>query len=69
MLPHSALAAPGDQYLADLDGVLVSVAAVSPRDAYFIAMTSVYGVEPQCPLEHPVVYQIDQNGELLAVFD
>ena len=73
--PLLANAAPGDQYLVDI-GALVSVAAVSPRDAYQIAMTARYGPEDEwygsgdeCPCEQPLVYQIDSNGELIAVFD
>lgn len=62
------VAAPGDQYLVDL-GELVQVAAVSPRDAYSMAMTSRFGPEPQCPPENPLVYQIDAEGQLIAVFD
>lgn len=69
MFPHSTVAAPGDNYLVDL-GRLVPVAAVSAMDAFLIATTSVFGVMPQCPFEHPLVYQIDDAGELvLAVFD
>lgn len=73
--PHSATAAQGDSYLVDL-GRLVQVVAVSPMDAYLIANTSVTGFMEegeegvtQCPAEHPLVYQIDQAGELIAVFD
>lgn len=59
---------PGDQYLVDI-GELVSVAAVTPRDAYQIAMTARYGLWLQVPPEQPLVYQIDANGELIAVYD
>ncbi|HEY2361234.1 MAG TPA: hypothetical protein VGK36_08970 [Candidatus Angelobacter sp.] len=59
---------PGDNYLVDL-GRLVQVSATSPMDAYLIASTAVFGAMPQCPPEHPMVYQIDQHGELIAVFD
>jgi hypothetical protein len=66
--PLLATVAPGDRYLVDL-GELVPVAAVSPRDACQIAMTARYGRWLQIPPEQPLVYQIDANGELIAVFD
>jgi hypothetical protein len=66
--PLPTVAALGDNYLVDL-GRLVQVAATSPMDAYLIATTSVFGAMPQCPPEHPMVYQIDEYGELIAVFD
>jgi protein involved in polysaccharide export with SLBB domain len=66
--PLLASVAPGDQYLVDV-GDLVPVAAVSARSAYFIAMTARYGPGIECPPEQPMVYQIDANGELIAVFD
>jgi hypothetical protein len=47
----------------------VPVAAVSPRDAYQIAMTSRFGPGEQCPPEHPLVYQMDADGEVMAVFE
>jgi hypothetical protein len=60
--------APGDYYLVDV-GELVPVAAVSPRSAFHIAMTGRYGHSQQCPSERPMVYQLDQDGELLAVYE
>lgn len=66
--PLPTVAALGDNYLVDL-GRLQQVAAISPEAAYQIAMTSVFGAMPQCPPEHPMVYQIDEHGELIAVFD
>jgi hypothetical protein len=32
-------------------------------------MTSVFGDMPDSVPEHPMVYQIDEHGELIAVFD
>lgn len=60
-------AAPGDQYLVDL-GRLVPVAAVNPRSAYQIALTSV-GIEREFPEQTPKVYQLDFQGELIAVYE
>jgi hypothetical protein len=60
--------APGDYYLVDV-GELVPVAAVNARSAFHIAMTMREGMAQQCPPEHPVVYQIDPDGELIAVYD
>jgi hypothetical protein len=69
MFPHTPIAASGDNYLVDL-GRLVPVAAVSAKEAFLLATTSVFGAMPEVPFEHPMVYQIDDAGELvLAVFD
>jgi hypothetical protein len=70
LLPNGApdrAMAPGDQYLVDL-GRLVPVAAVNARSAYQIALTSV-NMEPEFPAQQPVVYQLDPDGELIAVYD
>jgi hypothetical protein len=66
--PLPTVAALGDNYLVDL-GRLEQVAAVSPEAAYHIAMTSVFGEMPEGAPDHPMVYQIDEYGELIAVFD
>jgi hypothetical protein len=66
--PLPTIAALGDNYLVDL-GRLVQVAATSPREAYLLASTAVFGAMPECPPETPMVYRVDQNGELIAVFD
>jgi hypothetical protein len=62
--PHSG---PSIEYLVDL-GRLVPVAAVNARSAYQIALTSV-GLEPEFPAQTPLVYQLDSDGELIAVYD
>jgi hypothetical protein len=68
LLPAAPVyAMSGDQYLVDL-GRLVPVAAVNPRSAYQIALTSV-GFEREFPEQQPKVYQLDSQGELIAVFD
>jgi hypothetical protein len=67
-LSAPGIAMPGDQYLVDV-GALVRVVAVSPRSALQIAMTGVFGPGLQCPPEHPMVYQIDSEGELIAVYE
>lgn len=67
--PHATIAAPGDSYFVDLGSRLVQVVAVTPMDAYLIANTSLFGEMPEFPFEHPLVYQIDDAGELIAVFD
>jgi len=62
-------AAPGDWYLVDL-GKLVGVAAVSASGAFHMAMGDSCGSDPQLPArEHPLVYQLDTDGAILAVFD
>jgi hypothetical protein len=71
LLLPAANVSPGDQYLVDL-GRLVPVAAVNARSAYRIALNSV-GIEPEFPESlhemAPRVYQLDPQGELIAVFD
>jgi hypothetical protein len=62
--PHSDTAI---KYLVDL-GRLVPVAAVNPRSAYRIALTSV-GLEREFPARPVLIYQLDSNGELIAVYD
>ena len=61
-----------DQYLVDV-GELVPVSAVNARDAYSMARTlatSLHAMaEQQCPPQVPKVYQLDSQGELIAVFD
>lgn len=61
-------AAPGNWYLVDL-GELVGVAAVSARGAFNMAMGDSCGSDSQCAPEHPLVYQMDTDGKVLAVFD
>lgn len=57
-----------DQYLVDV-GELVPVSAVNARSAFFMAMAARYGAAQQCPPQTPRVYQLDPEGELIAVFD
>jgi hypothetical protein len=58
-----------DQYLVDV-GELVAVSAVNARSASFMAMAALYGgAEQLCPPIQPRVYQLDSQGELIAVFD
>jgi hypothetical protein len=58
-----------DQYLVDV-GELVAVSAVNARSASFMAMAARYGgAEQPCPPQPPRVYQLDPEGELIAVFD
>lgn len=57
-----------DQFLVDV-GELIPVAAVNATSAYHMATSGLYGPGQQCPPEHPLVYQIDATGELIAVFD
>jgi hypothetical protein len=70
LLPAARLpiTAPGDCYLVDV-GELVIIPAVSARDAFQIAMTMRYGPGQQCPEEHPMVYQLAADRELLAVYE
>jgi len=65
--PHSG---PPIKYLVDL-GRLVPVAAVNARSAYQIALTSVGTTRGLGLLTrlHAMVYQLDSNGELIAVYD
>jgi hypothetical protein len=60
-------------YLVDV-GELVPVTAVNARDAYSMARglaTPLHAMAAQqpCPPMPPMVYQIDAEGELIAVFD
>jgi hypothetical protein len=67
LLLHGAPIA--NQYLVD-DGELVAVSAVNARSAWDIAMAARYGsAEQPCPPMPPKVYQLDSQGELIAVFD
>jgi hypothetical protein len=68
IIPALGNARPGDQYLVDV-GLFVPVTAVSPRDAFHMVMAGREGAAQQCPPEHPVVYQFDSEGELIAVYD
>lgn len=54
--------APGDAYLVDV-GKLVPVAAVNPRNAFWMAVTGILPVP-----EHAEIYQFGPAGELLAVY-
>ncbi|HEX3091619.1 MAG TPA: hypothetical protein VHW72_03285 [Candidatus Angelobacter sp.] len=57
------------QYLVDV-GELVAVSAVNARSASFMAMAALYGgAEQLCPPIPPRVYQLDSDGELIAVYD
>jgi hypothetical protein len=58
-----------NQYLVDV-GELVAVPAVNARSAWTMAMSARFGAAQQpCPPEPPRVYQLDSQGELIAVFD
>lgn len=58
-----------NQYLVD-DGELVPVSAVNARSAWTMAMAARYGAAQQpCPPMPPRVYQLDSQGELIAVFE
>lgn len=57
----------GDDYLVDL-GELVHVAASSPRAAFYIASTAVFGPTQEFPAVHPRVYQIEPDGTIVAVY-
>jgi hypothetical protein len=57
------------KYLVDV-GELVPVSAVNARSAWTTAMSARYGAAQQpCPPEPARVYQLDSQGELIAVFD
>ncbi len=62
----TCLASIGGHYLVDL-GPLVPTLATSPREAYALAMLSVFGPEPGVPPAHPMVYRIAADGEVLEV--
>jgi len=66
--PRLIRAAPGDLYLVDL-GKLIPVAAVNPRAAFHIASTCAFGKDQEPGFEHPLVYQLDSDGGILAVFE
>jgi hypothetical protein len=67
LLLHGSVCA--DQYLVDV-GELVPVSAVNARSAWTMAMTARYGAAQQpCPPEPARVYQLDSQGELIAVVD
>jgi hypothetical protein len=66
LLPCLALGARRSmQWLVDV-GELIPVAAISARSAYFMATAGRYG---EAPCDDPMVYQMDADGELIAVFD
>ena len=54
-------------YLVDL-GQFVRVVAPGPRGAFELASTSVFGRDHECPIEHPVVYQLDSEGAIVEVY-
>lgn len=60
-------AAPGDHYVVDL-GKLVPVAATNPQDAYQLAVLGEFGKAPEVPLERPIVYRLDPEGEPIEVY-
>lgn len=70
LFPCLALGARGSmQWLVDV-GELIPATAVNAQSAYHMATAGRYdGPGQQCPPEHPMVYQIDADGELIAVFD
>lgn len=57
----------GDCYLVDL-GQLVPVAGTSARDAMSKALTAVFGRWLEVPSLPPCVYQLDSEGEIVAVY-
>lgn len=59
-------ARPGDFYLVDL-GKLIPVLATTPHDAYELASLSVFGPGREIPPKKPVLYRLDEWGEVLEV--
>lgn len=72
LLLHGSVCA--DQYLVDV-GEMIPVSAVNARSAWSMAMIARYGPfeapcngQP-CPPETAKVYQLDSEGELIAVYE
>ena len=58
----------GDLYLVDV-GALILVPAASPRDAVHLANAENLRAYVECCAPHPTVYQLDAQGNAVAVFD
>jgi hypothetical protein len=58
-----------EQYLVD-DGELIAVPAFNARSAFLMVMPGCEGLWRKLVMERlPRVYQLDSQGELIAVFD